>query len=477
MENSLINKAIKQVALAFLFMLVAVLAGFAQTSEKHEDIEKMMLYGDYTNALALVQKMLVKDSLNADLHFKMGMAYENLLHTDKARLAYEKAHYLNSNDKNITVTLAKNYYTSGWLPQASALFATALGNDSTDLSILNYLGRINVQRGRYKDAFHCFKKITTIDSTDSYAYQQAGYCAQKMSLNRVALSFYENAFRLNNKNINTILYLSSLYDEMEKADSCKSVLIAGLLLDSMHPAINRNMGNLLYKQREFEEATKHYERVVTMGDSTATVLRFLGLSYLFAEEYDYNEPAYRNLLKSFTKDSTSIIACYYLGIACGKTYRPDDGLMYLQRALAMSFPTNDEIAKSYREQGVIYLFKKDLPNYIEANKKQYEYKPNNELLVNIGTYYANLGDKKTSLSYLNKCKDQICDTSKFDCSNYIGLAQAYEKNGDKKNALYCFEKDLVWRTKYKGIIYTSESHFEFLEQKINRLKEDLHFEK
>ncbi len=398
MNNSLINKTIKQVLFAFIFMIAAVLAGFAQTREKHEDIEKLMLYGNYTDALSLIQKMLVKDSLNADLFFDMGIAYENLMQTDNARLAYEKAYKLSGSDKKITTTLAKCYYTSGWLPQASALFSTILETDSVDLSILNYLGRINVQRGRYKDAFNCFKKIAILDSTDSYAFQQAGYCAQKMGLNRIALQFFETAYKLNNKNINTILYLSNLYDEMEKTDSCKSVLNAGLLLDSMHPAINRNMGNLLYKQKEFEEATKYYERVVTMGDSTATVLRFLGLSYLFAEDYDYNEPAYRNLLKSFKKDSASVIACYYLGIACGKTYRPDDGLAYLQRALAMSYPTNDEIAKNYREQGVIYLFKKDMPNYIEASKNQYEYKPAKELLVNIGTIYANLGDKKNRLS-------------------------------------------------------------------------------
>jgi tetratricopeptide (TPR) repeat protein len=111
----------------------------------------------------------------AQVHFHRGRALENLLKTDEALQAYEKAFELNPDDTETLKALGRMLYASDELERAESMVLTVIeriedGAEENELvTLYRTLGDIAFRRGNDKDARSYLEKTLAIKPGDSAA--------------------------------------------------------------------------------------------------------------------------------------------------------------------------------------------------------------------------------------------------------------------------------------------------------------------
>ena len=75
----------KRISLTFL-LIVCVISNsvFARWKSDYSKIDLMLIRGDYTKVIDTCQQILNSDSLNPEIYYKKGLAYQNYLPDDKS---------------------------------------------------------------------------------------------------------------------------------------------------------------------------------------------------------------------------------------------------------------------------------------------------------------------------------------------------------------------------------------------------------
>ena len=94
-----------------------------------------------------------------------------------------------------------------------------------------------------------------------------------------AVKWLEKARKADPKNANVLLFLGMDYLELDKLDKAREVLEIGVEAHPRDPQLHFQMGIAYDRLGRFDDAVKHFERVLYLDPANAPAMNYLGYSY------------------------------------------------------------------------------------------------------------------------------------------------------------------------------------------------------
>ncbi len=426
--------------LLFLFVLSANLL-HAQNEDHKTEIDSLFSSGKYEELIPMLNQIAASDSTNYYWYYRLGTAYQNLFRFDESKALLEKANKLSPDNPKILFSLAYTLKALGLNNEAKAAYKNILEVEPQNVSALNELGILEINSGSYKTASNIYQGLIDKNSTNSYLYKQLGICQFKMNALADAAQNFETVSKINPNDISNYIRLGQIYFKLKNIDTALTLINKGLNLSRMNLELNRLKADILFGQKDFVGAVKHFLNTIVAGDTSALTYQKLGLSYYFVATsggYPTEEGKCRKLdegikaLKSsLEKDSSQVLTSFYIGICYKEKSEIDSAIFYLNKSIRLAFP--NYISDIYTHLGLCYDKNKGYIQAIQSFKQAYEYN----------------SAKKNILYY---------------------LASDYDKFYNDKSTAYYYYKKFV-----SEAVNPDKNLIEFAKDRIDKLREEMHF--
>ena len=421
-----------------LFFSVLGLSAHSQVSQSFYKADSLLLNQYYTEAIDLLEQLAEKDTTSPVLYFKLGQAYSGLMKYKGAFRAYNRANRLDPENRQILYALGETCISLGALNKATQCYFNILINEPDQVKAYLRLGYIYQKQKEYLRALAVYFPVGSLDPDNFVAYKEMGRCYQNLNKYPEAIWNYEKALSINPLDITLFSLIGNLYIKMEKFPAAIEILGRGLASDSMQLSLIKLKSFAHLKNHENEKAATGFEKLIVFGDSSLFVVKHLGLSYIGTEQYDR---AISLLEQVFKNDSTDYENCYYLATAYSGDYQKIKSLKYYFKTIELLKP--DPVLLSL-------IHHKIAENY----------------------NYYNLKD--LALDHYEKAFTM--DTTNITI--LIEIASRYDQLGEKKKALDSYNLFLEYKNKLldqKEMGFENNEMTEFVQGRIRKLREDLHF--
>jgi tetratricopeptide (TPR) repeat protein len=287
------------VLLAFIILSPAA----AQTAQGIKPIDIMLINGDYKKAIDTCRQVLTTDSLNPEIYYKLGLAYQSMLSDDKAFDCFLHASSLSPENENYKFTVAKGYFNKGRFSLAKPILLKLCGSDSLNWPYSSYLASIYMQEGTYDDAIRIYNRFFKLDSTNYVFADKIGYVYLKKEESAPAIRMFERSLSLNKNNINAIKNLAYMYAGTVGADTAIQLLSRGIKIDSSDMDLYARRAAINFTVYNYKDALHDYLKLINSGDSSFLNLKRTGISSAQVQE---PKNAVKFLLIAHEKDTSDL---------------------------------------------------------------------------------------------------------------------------------------------------------------------------
>lgn len=357
-------------ATAFVFLMSITL--FAQRGEISTNLDALLIQGDYNEVVSKCSELIKADSLNPEIYYRLGIAYQNLMQTDKSIDAFAMAVRLSPDTRKYSFSLAKYYFNLGKIKSALPIFNNLCSQDSTNWIYAYFLTDIYMQKGQYDNALPIYKRFYLSDTTNTAYIDKYAFCNLRLENYDTAIILYEKSIKQNNKNISVLKNLSYLYLKKGMIDTAIYQLNRGIEIDSSDYDLYNRRGDIYFSQNLHYKAGMDYHSVLSSGDSTKIVLKRLGIGLLYnlqsLEAIDYLNAALK-------KDSSDFEISSYLGQAhynlkqYGKSIKCYNRVLNILSNFAKQIDyTHILIADSYKDST---LYNEAISHYVKSFNNKY----------------------------------------------------------------------------------------------------------
>ncbi len=407
-------------------------------AQNFQQIDSLISEGNYLRALEEAEQLVLNDSLNASAWQILGKTCQINQRYTQAIWAYEKADALNPGNKTLLLILAKTCNSAGNLQKAISTYKKVLALDSNNIAALTNLSILYLKIQNFKDAFWGFERLYQSDTLNSEYVRQMGYCKYRQGEILKAFELYKKSYQLNPENLKTIYWLADVYTNSQKLDSTINLVSKALKVYPANGKLYEKRGNAYFKRNHHYLSRDDYQKAIELGYQTYQLQKKLGKSLYVTKQYD---SARATLERLIVRDTADYQVCMYLGEVYNQLKNYKKSILFYKYAVDLLLPapltmsaTYRGMAKSYHDMG---LYRKEIAVIKKRQAYYAQAYPSHEYLLEIAEIYEyNLHDKKSALKYYQRYYDKIKD---FD--------------------------DSYWKEKSEKTL-----------AKINRLKEDLHFE-
>lgn len=393
----------KEYAMKKKIQVLAVLLGFAlsikaQSNEILSHLDQLMNQGSYKEAATVCFDGLKKDSLNAEIYFKQGSIYQNLLMNDKALQSFRRAVQLSPGNKQYLFTLAKIYHTNGKSAAAIPLFEQAYQADTMNFVRTYYLADAYYQRGYTDRALSLYQMMNKRDTTNTLVIDRMAACYLKKGWTRRSINAYRKSLELNEYGISAIKNLSYIYYKTNMPDSALVLLDKGIKADSTDVDLYSRRGDVYYGKTYYYRSQADYLRVLASGDTSAVMLKRIGIGLVANENHAKAEDY---LLKSYLRDSTDAETCVVLAKCYLGLNQNDKKDFYFDKAVKQVSTFYKTLAGLYRTMGWAYFTKKQHKEASEYFKRSLEIDYDSDIcrLLASTFYEYYLKDRANAIKY------------------------------------------------------------------------------
>ena len=424
--------------LATISFLLLTFSIQAQKTIKNDDIQLNIESGNYSVAINQVKDLLKSDSLNTALFYKLGKLYEYLYKYNQAANAYSKAFALDSNYLKALLALAKTHAKAGKTSAAIECYLKLLQKEPGNIVGLLDLAGIYQKRKNYKSAFKLFERLNKIDSINSEYLRKMAICKIELKEIDTAFQLLKKAYSIDSSNIHVVTLLSKVYINSTDYDTALSIINKIIKQYPSEADLYALRGYAHFRRNHHFRSIPDYQKALKLGASSSIIKKNLGASLFAIEKYKEAKELLEQLL---SPDTVDYKVCIYLGNIYNELGNPDKGIIFLKKSLELLKPSPLSMSSTYR--GLQACYRKKGKHYKEIEMIKLRQKA--------------LGDAYYSPKYLL----EIAEVLERDLNDKPGALKYYEK-------YYNGIKDANW--------YSADRKNK-IELKINRLKEDIHFEK
>lgn len=416
---------------ACVFFLINQL--MSQSLTKNSRIDLMLVRGDYEKVIDTCRLILSSDSLNPDIYYKLGTAYQNTLDEEQSLNCFYKAAWLRPENKVYNFSLAKAYYAQGKFRLAEPLLINLCSLDSTKWVYAYYLSSIYMQSEKYEDALNIYNRFLSKDSTNCVYLDKAAFAYLKSGYFYDAIYLYNKSLSIDSKNLSAIKNLSFLYASTMNADTAVQILSRGIEIDSTDMDLYMRRAQINYSKSYTKRALDDYLVLLASGDSSKLYLKRAGIGY----SYNFQpKEAIRYLLLAYKADSADYETSSFLGQCYYKIKDLKNSIYYYKKVQDILRPIYSQVglthylcADSQRDNG---SYKDAIASYLKAYAINSD--PNiNMMIANI--YDEKLNNKERAITYYQRfLNSQKSSKMKYPPAyiEKIKKRMEYLKNGSPK---------------------------------------------
>jgi tetratricopeptide (TPR) repeat protein len=425
-------KRLASTLIAFVFL--ALPASLAQDKDKNTSIDMLLIHGDYERVIDTCRLILTSDSMNAEVWYKMGLSYQNLLSDDKSFECFSRASSLAPGNSRYNFMLAKGYFNKGKNNRAKPLLEALCSGDTMNWSYAFYLTGIYMQEGKYDESIKIYSRFYREDTTNYVFLDKTGFACLRKGDFESAIDLYNKSLAINPKNTSAIKNLAYLYSSTYRADTALQLLTRAIEIDPEDMDLFVRRGGLHYLINYNKRALNDYLRVLSSGDSSTLYLKRAGIGY--SNNLQPKE-AVIYLMKAYIKDSSDYETASYLGKNYNDLNDTKKSIYYYKRTSKILIPAVQQaeiatvlLAESQKKGG---LYKEAIDTYINAIKLSSDVKL---YMIIANIYDEKLNDTKNAIYYYELFLEKL-KTAKINFkSDYVeSIRKRVQFLKDKQNGV------------------------------------------
>ena len=293
------------------------------------------------------------------------------------------------------------------LPQEKAdkiidqLIAGAVNSPTVPYYISAKLADCYYKRGNYFQCSELLKK-TPEDSLSHESFRQLAYSYKKQDDTGSFIYWTSQLVGRYPMDGEMVAGLTLAFTQTEQPQNGIACAEQYCKVDTANIEVNRALADAYFVDRQFQKATKIYERLLQQGDSTFNTLYSAGMCYT---KTDSLERAYQCLKPALWLSKMQHANCAWrLGVVCVDTKRFEEGLGYLDLANQLLLPDTTTMKAITLSKGEAYYLTEHYDKAIEAWKEHLAYNPSSiATYYNIASaYYYYLPDGQMAKTYYEK---------------------------------------------------------------------------
>jgi len=408
-----------------LFLIVSLALSFivasGQNGRDYSKIDIKLIHGEYNKVIDTCNQILSSDTLNSEIYYKMGLAYQNLMHDDKSFDCFLKASTISSENKLYKYMVAKGYFGKGKNKQARPLLESLCATDSMNWSYAYYLTSIYMQEKMYDESLKVYQRFYNRDSSDNVILDKIGFAFLRKGFYPTAIEYYNKSLALNGKNISSIKNLSFLYASTLRADTALKLLTMGIEIDPTDLDLYIRRAELNYLYNYTKRALDDYLKILATGDSTVLYLKRAGIGY---SNNLQPEKAIEYLLIAYNKDSADYEVASYLARNYQKLNNYKKSAYYYRSIIRTLDPVLMQLSFNYVSLAYILksdeLYKEAVDSFLKGQKIRPD--PNiNMIIANL--YDENLNDIPKAIYYYQLFLDGYKNSKTAFTPKYVESVQ------------------------------------------------------
>jgi tetratricopeptide (TPR) repeat protein len=329
---------------AFLLLIMISGNGLAQVHPADSAIDLMLIKGEYKKVVDTCKLILAGDSINPDIYYRLGEAYQNLLFEDKAFDSFNKAASLAPENSNYNFTLAKSYISRGKPRSAEPILQKLCASDTMNWAYSFYLTGIYMQEAKYDESIEIYTRFLRQDSLNPLFIDKIGFACLRKGYAEKAIDMFSRSLEINNKNLNAIKNLSYLYAISFRIDTALYLLSEGIKIDSADADLYARRGALYFSINYNKKALNDYLKILSTGDSSFIYLKRAGIGY--SNNLQPKE-AIPFLVKAYDLDPSDMEVCSFLARNYKDINDLKNSIIYFKHIVEFLKPTVDQLGMYY----------------------------------------------------------------------------------------------------------------------------------
>jgi tetratricopeptide (TPR) repeat protein len=408
----------KRIAFTFIiFFFAALFNGNAQNKPENSKIDILLVSGDYNLVIDTCLKILTTDSLNAEIYYKLGLAYQNLLSEDKSFDCFSKAAAISPDNERYRFMLAKNLYSKGKTDQAMPILLLLCSRDSMNWIYSYYLTSIYMQQGRYDESIKVYHRFLKQDTSNYIFLDKLGFASLKKGDLNQAIDFYNKSMAINNRNISALKNLAYLYSSTNRVDTAIQLLTGGIEIDPADIDLYVRRAGIYYLTNNNKKALDDYLRILSSGDSSFLYLKRAGIG--FSNNLQPKD-AIQYLLKAYRKDSSDYETVSYLGQNYYNLKDSKNSIYYYKRVLKIISPVTRQVVIASvmlaEAQKMAGLYKDAINTYLSSIKLSSD---NSLYMIIANLYDEKLKDIPKAIIYYELYLENVKNSKMNFKSDYL----------------------------------------------------------
>ena len=321
---------------------------------------------------------LLRDSLfqDSELLMLLGDAYKSQFDHKKALEIYRRVLKIDSANMRAMESASDMYSALGESGSARRLLESLSALDSANIRIMIKLAQTCQSMQDNRAAVNLYRRIMKKGESGYNTVKSLADCYWVMGVRDSAEVYYKVADFINGKSLVTKLNLSQIAYIKKDMSSAKIYASRGSDLDSTYLPLRKQLGMVEFRLDEYKSAVKHFDYLLSKGDSTA--LKFAGSCNFFLGEFNKSIPLLRAALK---RDSTDTETLFYLGSSLSHNGEPEEAIEIFGQILKMIQPDSSLVYKLHNQLGMAYSDMNKLQESYENFSIAYKLNPSDSKLL------------------------------------------------------------------------------------------------
>lgn len=349
-----------------LLLLFAVISIYGQKPDLSR-IDIMLVKGEYQRVIDTCSTILSADSMNAEIWYKMGLAYQNTMPDENSFDCFRKASGIEPGNSQFKFMVAKGYLNKNKNNRAKPLLLELTAADSLNWQYAYYLTGIYMQEGKLDDCINIYNNFYSRDTTNYIFLDKLGYAFLRKGKIEPAISYFNKSLALNEKNINAIKNLAYLYPFVKRTDTALVLLDRAIQMDPEDMDLLARRATIYFNINYNKKALNDYLKILASGDSSFLYLKRAGIGYTNNLQPKLAIPL---LVKASRRDTTDYETLDYLARCYHRLNDLKKSEYYYLKITSVLGPlsfqlgiTHMMLAEEYKADS---LFSKAADNYVLA---------------------------------------------------------------------------------------------------------------
>ena len=357
--------------------------------ETADDAVRKMAAGEYEAAIAILGRLIDRDTTSPGLYDLMGQCMAELGYCGQAGNFFRKGLQVDSSNVSLLTHAAQAAASCGYAGEARDHYTALSRLRPFDMKTLLSLARLSIQESDYDGAIAVLGRAVEVDSTSVVAHYLMGSSLAAQKKIPEAIAELNLALWCQPGYIPAIRDLAWLYYQSELYGEATTMYKQGVDLQPSSVPFRIGLANCHFKRMQYDEALPLYRNAETEPFRVTSIYQ-QGLCYYYLGKYD---TAKIHLNRALAIDTANIGAHYNLGLTLLNLGEYPAAIRSFENAIRLS--RSDIIASSYDRIGVAHYELKRKNAALAAFRKAIDENPRNaRAYYDMGVLYENLGDDR-----------------------------------------------------------------------------------